>query len=411
MKKTVSGQKDFDQQERTFRIEVLRAFPAGFIDTAATSFVIFFAIQVFEMHWAIKAAMLAASSVGQLCSLFIVQLARRFGRPVNILAACIWLISFIGFAVASVSGNHAIIYFVGCVIAFISLGMSAPLTAQIYRMHYASDKRGRLFSITSLIRAGVAGAISWFIGSWLKSRGNDFSPLFWGYAAACLMMAGCVLLMAPVVLRQTLRLKWFDAFRHVSEDAPFRKLLMVWMVFGFGNLVSLALFVEYITHPLYGYHYGPKNVGLITGTVPMLAFIVFVVPWGMVFDRLPFYTVRALVNVFFIVGILIYYLGSGFMALCVGIALHGIARSGGEIIWTLWVTKFANSDKVVEYMSVHTFLTGIRGVIAPFIAFMVAAYASPSWVAWISAGLIFISTLTIFPEILEENRRRKELEA
>ena len=183
------------------------------------------------------------------------------------------------------------------------------------------------------------------------------------------------------------------------------------MVFGFGNLVSLALFVEYITNPLYGYNYGPKNVGLITGTVPMLAFIVFVVPWGMVFDRLPFYTVRALVNVFFILGILIYYLGSGFIALCIGIALHGIARSGGEIIWTLWVTKFANSDKVVEYMSVHTFLTGARGVIAPFIAFMVAAYASPSWVAWISAGLIFISTLTIFPEILEENRRKEELES
>ena len=411
MSARVPGQEDFDQQERTFRLEMLRALPAGFIDTAATSFVIFFAIQVFDMHWAVKAAMLAASSAGQLFSLFIVQIARRLGSPVNILAACIWLFSFMGFAVASMSGKNAIIYFVGCLIAFICLGMSAPLTAQIYRKHYASDKRGRLFSITSLIRAGAAGAFSWFIGSWLKSRGNDFSILFWGYAAACLMMAGCVMYMAPVGLRQSVRLKWFDAFRHVSEDAPFRKLLIVWMVFGFGNLVSLALFVEYITNPLYGYNYGPKNVGLITGTVPMLAFIVFVVPWGMVFDRLPFYTVRALVNVFFILGILIFYLGSGFMALCIGIALHGIARSGGEIIWTLWVTKFANSDKVVEYMSVHAFLTGARGVVAPFIAFMISAYASPTWVAWISAVLILISTLTIFPEIMEENRRKKELES
>ncbi len=411
MSTPVPGQEDFDQQERTFRLEVVRALPAGFIDTAATSFVIFFAIQVFDMHWAVKAAMLAASSVGQLCSLFIVQIARRLGRPVNTLAACIWLFSFLGFALASMSGKHAILYFVGCVIAFICLGMSAPLTAQIYQKHYASNKRGRLFSTTSLIRAGVAGAVSWFIGSWLKSRGNDFSPLFWGYAVACLVMAGCVLAMAPVVLRQTVRLKWFDAFRHVSEDAPFRKLLIVWMVFGFGNLVSLALFVEYITNPLYGYNYGPKNVGLITGTVPMVAFIVFVVPWGTLFDRLPFYTVRSLVNVFFILGILIYYLGSGFMSLCTGIALHGIARAGGEIIWTLWVTKFANSDKVVEYMSVHTFLTGARGVIAPFIAFMIAAYAFPTWVAWISAGLIFVSTLTIFPEIIEEHRRKEELES
>jgi MFS family permease len=410
MSTPVPGQEDFDQQERTFRLEVVRALPAGFIDTAATCFAIFFAIQVFDMHWAVKAAMLSAGSVGLLCSLFIVQITRRLGRPVNMIAATIWLLSFAGFAVAAMAKANASIYFVGCVIAFTCLGMSSPLTAQIYRKHYSTHKRGRLYSFTSLIRAGVGGLIAWLVGIWLNSRGNDFSLLFWGYAVACLVMAGCVLFMAPVVLRKTVRLQWFDAFRHVSEDAPFRKLLIVWMVFGFGNLISLALFVEYITNPVYGYDYDSKNVGIVTGTVPMAVFIFFVVPWGMVFDRLPFYSVRALVNVFFILGILIFYLGSGFMALCIGIGLHGIARAGGEILWTLWVTKFANSDKVVEYMSVHTFLTGARGVIAPFIAFMVANYSSPTWVAWISAGLIFLSTLAIFPEIRAEHLGRKGIE-
>ena len=151
MSKPVPGQEDFNQQSRTFRFEVVRALPAGFIDTAATSFAIFFAIQVFDMHWAVKAAMLAASSVGQLCSLFIVQIARRLGRPVNTLAACIWSVSFLGFALAAMSGKHAVLYFVGCVIAFICLGMSAPLISQIYQKHYVSNKRGRLFSTTSLI--------------------------------------------------------------------------------------------------------------------------------------------------------------------------------------------------------------------------------------------------------------------
>jgi len=284
--------------------------------------------------------------------------------------------------------------------------MSAPLTSQIYRKHYSTDSRGRLFSITAFIRAGAAGLVAWLVGAWLNSRGSDFSQLFWGYAAACLVMSLCVLLMAPVVLRKTIRLQWFDAFRHVSEDAPFRKLLTVWMVFGMGNLISLALFVEYISNPIYGYDYNPEKVGIITGTVPMMAFIVFVVPWGTVFDRLPFYSVRALVNVFFILAVLIYFLGNGFMALCIGIGLHGIARAGGNVLWTLWVTKFADSDKVVEYMSVHTFLTGARGVIAPFLAFMIATYASPAWVACISASMIFLSTLAIVPEIIAEHRQR-----
>ncbi|MBG7608770.1 MAG: MFS transporter [Verrucomicrobia bacterium] len=406
MSTPVPGQEDFDQQGRTFRLEVLRAVPAGFIDTAATTFAIFFAIQVFDMHWAVKAAMLSAGSMGLLCSLFIVQIARRLGRPVNALAAFIWLLSFIGFAIAAMAGDDARLYFAGCFIAFTFLGMSSPLTSQIYRKHYSSHSRGRLFSKTAMMRASAAGLIAWLVGIWLNSRENDFSALFWGYAVACLVMAGCVLFMAPVVLRKTLRLQWFDAFRHVSDDAPFRKLLTVWMVFGMGNLISFALFVEYISNPVYGYGYEAKNVGIITGTVPMAAFIVFVVPWGTIFDRLPFYSVRALVNVFFILGILIYFLCSGFMALCIGIGFHGVARAGGNILWTLWVTKFADSDKVVEYMSVHTFLTGARGVIAPFLAFMLATYASPTWVACISASLVFLSTLALVPEILEEHRGR-----
>ena len=118
MSTPVPGQEDFDQQGRTFRLEVLRAVPAGFIDTAATTFAIFFAIQVFDMHWAVKAAMLSAGSMGLLCSLFIVQIARRLGRPVNALAAFIWLLSFIGFAIAAMAGDDARLYFAGCFIAF-----------------------------------------------------------------------------------------------------------------------------------------------------------------------------------------------------------------------------------------------------------------------------------------------------
>jgi hypothetical protein len=90
---------------------------------------------VFDLPPAMKAAMLSAGSVGMLLSLFIVQIARRLGRPVNTLAALIWFFSFIGFGVAALSEGKAVLYFAGCFLAFTSLGMSAPLTSQIYRKH------------------------------------------------------------------------------------------------------------------------------------------------------------------------------------------------------------------------------------------------------------------------------------
>lgn len=407
----VPGQEDFSQQGRTFRLELARAVPSGFVDTAASTFAVFIAIRVFDMPPLLKGAMLAAGSFGLLLSLFVVQIARRLGRPVNQLAAWIWMLAALGFALSALSESSAGAFFVGCCVAFTAVGMGTPLVSQIYRKHYPDDSRGRLFSITAMMRASAAALVAWIAGAWIDTRGDAFSPLFWSYTVACLAMAACVTGIAPVVLRRSNQLKWFDAFRHVGHDKPFRKLLVIWMIFGFGNLVSWALFVEFISNPVYGFGYDAKKVAIISSTVPMLVFIACVVPWGMVFDRLPFYSVRAIVNFIFIAGILIFFLGGNWITLCVGIGLHGLARSGGNILWTLWVTRFADSDRVLEYMSIHTFLTGARGVCAPLIAFTAAEYLSPTWVAWTSAGLILVSTLAVFPELIAELRERKSTSA
>ena len=63
------------------------------------------------------------------------------------------------------------------------------------------------------------------------------------------------------------------------------------------------------------------------------------------------------------------------------------------------MTKFADAEHVAEYMSVHTFLTGCRGVLAPFLAFPIAAAFGPVWVGGISVTLIAIATAIIINEI------------
>jgi len=92
-------------------------------------------------------------------------------------------------------------------------------------------------------------------------------------------------------------------------------------------------------------------------------------------------------------------MGDGLWALYIGIGLHGVAKAGGNVAWSLWVTKFASADNVAEYMSVHTFLTGCRGVIAPFIAFPLAASIGPAWVGAIGAFLIFVATAMLIPDL------------
>jgi hypothetical protein len=88
-----------------------------------------------------------------------------------------------------------------------------------------------------------------------------------------------------------------------------------------------------------------------------------------VYDRFHLFTVRAALNLFFAAGILIFYLGHGVVWWTLGMALWGMANAGGNVTWALWVTKLAPPQAVAEYMSVHTFFTGLRGLLAPFLAF------------------------------------------
>ena len=67
--------------------------------------------------------------------------------------------------------------------------------------------------------------------------------------------------------------------------------------------------------------------------------------------------------------------------------------------WSLWVTKFAPPGRVADYMSVHTFLTGVRGVMAPLFAFFAVNHLPLGVIASINSGLIVLATVLLVPEI------------
>jgi MFS family permease len=391
-------------QGRTFALELLRSVPQGFIETSGATFMMFIAVHVFDVPDWMKMAIVGSGSIGLLMSLFTVQVVRRLGCSVNMASVVVWCVAAFGFAVAAMSGGSAAVYMSGVCIASCMLMLGAPLMSQIYRKHYTNKARGRLFSMAGMVRAIVTAGAGVGVGTWLMAREADFHGLFWFYAVCCLAMAACVMGMARIRLRKTLHLRLFDAFRHVNKDRPFRKLLICWMLLGLGNLMGFSLFVEYITNPVYGFSLDAAQAGMITSTIPMLAFIICVVPWGVVFDRMPFYRVRIMVNGFFMVGILIYYLGDSYMSLCIGIALHGVARAGGNVLWSLWVTRFASAERVGEYMSVHSSLTGVRGILAPIIAFSVAGTFGPGTVAVAGGVLVVISSLMLLPELIAEGK-------
>ena len=384
---------------RTFILDNLRAWPGGCLETLAMTFVVLIAVRVFEADAWQKATLVAASSCGLLLSLFPVQLVRRTGISVNLGTALLWIISAGGLAVAVIGGGSFMVFLPAMVVALLCITLSIPLMSQIYRKHYPDRSRGRLFASTAVVRKASALIVALVFGKVLENDLDNFRLILLIYAICCVLMAGCVLAIKPVYLRRSNQVRLFGALEHLRKDRVFRSLLTSWMILGFGNLLCWSIFVEYVSNPDYGYELTEFTIAFITGSLPEIMFLLTVVIWGVIFDRVNFFLVRMILNVFFMGGVLFYFFGQGMWALCVGISLHGIGRAGGNIAWSLWVTKFAKADQVAEYMSVHTFMCGVRGVIAPFVAFPVIALLGPRVIGGAGFILIMIATLMIWPHL------------
>jgi MFS family permease len=144
----------------------------------------------------------------------------------------------------------------------------------------------------------------------------------------------------------------------------------------------------------------------LTGVVPNVARLLMNPFWGWVFDRANFFVLRIVLNVGFALGIFIFFTGQTAVAFVCGALIHGMANGGGDVAWGLWVTKFAPPNRVADYMSVHTFFTGIRGVLAPVIAFHVIGVIAVPMLAVISCTLIVVASLLLMPVVKQGRDRR-----
>jgi hypothetical protein len=199
--------------------------------------------------------------------------------------------------------------------------------------------------------------------------------------------------------------------RFARDDRLFRQTLISWMLLGFGNLMMVPLRVEYLANPEHGVRtegvaMSAATIALLTGVIPNMARLVLNPLWGWLFDRMNFFVLRMTLNAGFLLGILTFFLSGSMTGLILGAVCYGIAHAGGDVAWSLWVTKFAPPERIADYMSVHTFFTGLRGAVAPLVAFSLIAVLPVEWMAGISAALILAGTVLLIPEIRFGGGRR-----
>jgi MFS family permease len=385
-----------DVRTLTYRYERWRALFTGILETAAGTFILLVAVRHFDAGSTTKAILATGGSAGLLLTPAVVAWAGHRGWTSTRAAALLTLIMTAALVVAAIPFLST--FTVGCLIAMIAGAAAVPFVTQMYQDNYPAEERGKLFSRTIVIRIAAACVFSELGGRILSGHFDRFPGLFAFFAFCAALSWHCLRRCPSKPLSAEGGQHPFRSLRFVREDRLFRWMLASWMFMGLGNLMMIPLRVEYLANPVHGVNLSTEKIALLVGVLPNVSRLVFSLIWGKLFDRMDFFLLRMLLNLGFAVGIVSFFAVDSMTAFVIGALTFGIALAGGDVAWSLWVTKLARPERVADYMAVHTFFTGLRGLAAPFLAFWMIGFLSVQTISIISVALILVATVMLIPE-------------
>jgi MFS family permease len=395
-----------DSAERTaitYRCECWRALSTGVLEAAGTVFLLLIAVRCYEAGPLSKALVASGGSLGLLLSPWLVSKVEALGWPVAKAASRMAGLGAITFLIMALVPVLAV-YVAGCVVALTTSAAAIPLMTQIYQENYPDRERGRRFARTMMIRIAAAALFSHVAGRALSGHFDRFRWLLLIFAGASALAAWSLARCPSRPLSVSGGKHPFHALRFFRDDRLFRQTIISWVFLGFALLMMAPLRVEYLANTKYGVKWHGQlltasTIALLTGVIPNLARLVFNPIWGWLFDHTNFFTLRLTLNLGFALGILSFFVTGTAAGLVAGAIVFGISNAGADVAWSLWVIKFAPPERVADYMSVHTFFTGARGVLAPLAAFYLVSGLPLNVMGWISVGLIGIGSAVLVPEI------------
>lgn len=387
-----------DRARVTYRLELQRAVANGVLEAAGSTFLLLIALKYFHAGALAKALVAGGGSAGLMLTPLVVSQVARWGWPVARAAAwcaCVGASTFVVMALVP----WLPLYVFGSIVSMAAAAAVIPLLTQIYQENYPEAQRGKLFARAVMLRIAVNAGFSEIAGRLLAGDIARSRVLLLVFAAAFAFAASRLARYPSRPLHNDGGSHPFRAMRYAREDRLFRHTLIAWMLMGFANLMMLPLRVEYLGNPRHGLALDARQIAFIVGVVPNIARLLMSQVWGWLFDRMNFFALRVVLNAGFALGILTFFLSDSMTGLLAGAIIFGIANAGGDVAWGLWVTKLAPPERVADYMSVHTFFTGVRGVVAPVAAFYAAKSLPLGTIGAICAAMICAASLLLVPEI------------
>ena len=392
---------------RTLIFDSIRSFAFGILETGPKTFFLLIAVRHFGASDAVKTLVSLPQAFGLIAALLVIAYLARLPVRRNLVAAAALVLAAAGFFAAA--GASSLTWHVLWLIPASATGaVTLPLYTAIIKENFPARLRGRLFAV-ELVLAMLGSALFHVVGgAILESSGDRFRVVVAAYGAANLVAATALLFVPSRRPRRAARagraVSPLAALALLWRDRAFGLTVGAWFLFGLGSLLVAPLRILFLTEPRYGFDLPAVQVAFIAGTVPDIMRLLFTPIWANLFDRFNFITVRVGLNLFSVLGIVLFFQLHSVPAAIIGSALMGAFNAGGMLAWNLWVTRFADRENTAAYMSVHTFATGMRMLLGATIGIHLASRTGAELVAWIAVGFVVLGTLALLPLRRSEQR-------
>jgi len=160
----------------------------------------------------------------------------------------------------------------------------------------------------------------------------------------------------------------WSVFRVLAHDPRYRLFMIIMFIFGLGNLMLTAP-LAIVLHEKF--HVGYATGILITTTIPAITMPLAIPLWSRLMARthvVQFRSIHAWSYVTASLALLLAALTGDLWLMFVAALFTGLGNAGGVLAWNLGHQDFAPPGRDAQYMGVHVTLTGIRGLMAPFLA-------------------------------------------
>lgn len=158
-----------------------------------------------------------------------------------------------------------------------------------------------------------------------------------------------------------------SVWRVLKKDPHYRRFMATMFVFGLGNIMLIAP-LAIMLQEKFQLGYWPSI--LITSAIPDIIMPIAIPLWARLLKKchvVQFRSIHSWAYVAASLGMLIAVTTGQAWLLFFTAVLVGIADGGGVLAWNLGHHDFAKDHNASQYMGVHVTLTGIRGLIAPFL--------------------------------------------